>query len=142
MRARHRTALACTALLAAACASGAGQSPPPAVAPAASLTLPSASARPAVVEVCRPAGAIEALQRHGCPDGSAPVVSRRGTDGPRDDPPDDLSPAEWDAAADPDRPLAPGAADYHIVDLFVLTCGHSTTTVRVDVYHCQTATRR
>ncbi len=35
-----------------------------------------------------------------------------------------------------DGPLAPGEADYHVVDYYEVTCGAEVTTVIMDMYHC------
>jgi hypothetical protein len=34
------------------------------------------------------------------------------------------------------KPVAPGEADYHVVDLYAVRCGDTVVELYMDMYHC------
>lgn len=97
------------------------------------------------IEVCMPAGQRAYLSRLRCPDGTAPGFQRSGSAGPRTEYPPQ-QPGESDEAyagrvfgsssARLGAPLAVGETDHHVIDIYRLTCGQSTVTLFLDMYHC------
>lgn len=108
---------------------------------AAQDTTPGAS-RQSAIEVCMPPGQREYLSRLACADGSRPAYERVGSVGNRNPLPADLDNAQRDRllqAMLETEPLADGAVDYHVVDLYRLSCGAQHTEVHLDMYHCDAA---
>lgn len=89
------------------------------------------------VEVCKPEGERKYLRRLRCPDGTAPTFRRDGSGGTRTAP---KSEADEKVAFDQMfGPVKPGDPDYHVIDYYSVTCGDRTTTVIIDMYHCEAA---
>jgi hypothetical protein len=91
------------------------------------------------VEVCMPDGERRYLARLVCPSGAHPEFSRGGSVGPRTPLPSGMSQGEMEKLLDDQlagRPLAAGAPDYHWIDAYEVRCGTETTTVFLDMYHC------
>lgn len=127
--------LVVTSLLAACASSG---SPPGATPLAASdddgLTQAHA------VEVCLPDGERDYLSRLICPSGEHPTFDRTGNVGPRTAIPGNMSRHAKDRMLQDNlemTPLKAGEPDYHWIDAYEVTCGTTTTTVYMDMYHCQ-----
>ena len=82
------------------------------------------------IEVCQPTGERDYLSRLYCPNGTAVNFKRTGSVGSRFD----LQPnVTMDQIL---KPILPGAPDYHIVDAYSITCGSTTSTLYLDMYHC------
>lgn len=104
------------------------------------------SSKAVSLEVCMPGGEAAYLARLRCSDGSAPKFARRGSVGPRTDYPKELPGESSDAyiqrisgssAALRGAPLKPGEVDYHIVDVYSVTCGvEAPKAIFLDMYHC------
>lgn len=91
------------------------------------------------VEVCRPQGEREYLRRLRCADGTAPTFNRTGSGPPRTratTPEQEAQALEQMRKMFLDAPLAAGEPDYHIVDLYDVSCGTTVTRVFLDMYHC------
>lgn len=95
--------------------------------------------REQAIEVCYPEGQQQYLARLICPDNSHPAFERRGSVGPRQPMPENMS-EEKIAALLADlrksRKREPGEPDHHIVDAYNVVCGEATTTLYLDMYHC------
>ena len=87
------------------------------------------------VEVCLPPGEKAYLSGLRCPDGSPPKPRRVGSIGSRLQPVDPNDPRIL-LQMDPERPLAPGEPDLHIVDAFEAHCPGAVYTLFFDMYHC------
>ena len=90
------------------------------------------------VEVCLPPGEKAYLGGLRCPDGSAPKPHRIGSLGSRMQPIDPNDPRIL-LQMDPERPLAPGEPDLHIVDAVEAHCPGAVYTLFLDMYHCPAA---
>ncbi len=91
------------------------------------------------IEVCYPEGQQQYLARLICPDNSHPAFERRGSVGPRQPMPDNMSEetiASLLADLRKSRKREPGEPDHHIVDAYDVVCGEATTTLYLDMYHC------
>lgn len=121
-------AAALSLLLVLACTSAA----PPAASPAAAGSY--GLSKEAAIEVCKPEGERSYLRRLRCADGSAPEFSRDGSGGTRTDvkSPEDEKVARDQMFAD----VKPGDADFHVIDYYSVRCGDKTTTLILDMYHC------
>ena len=87
------------------------------------------------VEVCWPRGEREYLQRLRCSKGDV-TFRRGGAAGARNEP---RTEAEERLAEDQmreGRRLAPDEVDFHVVDVYEVTCGAKTLEVYLDMYHC------
>jgi hypothetical protein len=117
-------------IIAAGCATSSdGQ---PEAAPSASAATKAADN---VVEVCKPAGERQYLQRLRCPDGSAPTFARSGSGGSRT-PYEEEDEKKVMEQMFREGPLAPGEPDYHVVDYYDVRCGATEIEVVMDMYHC------
>lgn len=87
------------------------------------------------VEVCLPPGEKAYLATLRCADGSPPGTHRVGSVGSRSQPVDPNDPRIL-LQMDPERPLAPGEPDLHIVDALEARCPGATYTLFFDMYHC------
>ncbi|SRR5260221_7854132 len=87
------------------------------------------------IEVCLPPGEKAYLAGLRCADGSKPLPRSLGSIGSRRQPiePDD---ARILLQMDPERRLAPGEPDFHIVDAIEAHCPEAVTTLFFDMYHC------
>lgn len=94
--------------------------------------------RAQAIEVCEPKGERAYLARLVCPDQSHPEFERAGSVGPRNPPPENMTEEQAMAMLVGDRfaPLAEGAIDLHIVDGYTVQCGEDTSTLYLDMYHC------
>ena len=86
-------------------------------------------------EVCLPPGAKAYLGALRCAGGALAQTKRIGSVGSRVTPSDPNDPRIL-LQMDPERPLAPGEPDLHIVDAFEVRCPAATYTVFIDMYHC------
>jgi hypothetical protein len=86
-------------------------------------------------EVCLPPGVMAWLSGLRCPGGEKPQPRRLGSVGSRAQPVDPNDPRML-LQMDPERPLAPGEPDFHIVDAFEVRCPGATRTFFLDMYHC------
>jgi hypothetical protein len=128
--ARTSLALACVGLLE-------GSAPPTHGAPA-QLGLTRKNA----IQVCEPRGERAYLDRLRCSDGTPPTYSRSGSVGRRTKA---KNPREDEEASAQNlggkRPEA-GGPDFHVVDLYRVTCSGRTQEIYLDMYHCdQTRTQ-
>ncbi len=87
------------------------------------------------VEVCLPPGEKAYLAALRCPGGEKPLWKRTGSVGSRTQPVDPDDPRIL-LQMDPERPLAPGEPDLHIVDAVEAHCPGATYTLFLDMYHC------
>lgn len=87
------------------------------------------------VEVCLPPGEKAYLAALRCPGGEKPLSRRMGSVGSRTQPVDPDDPRIL-LQMDPERPLAPGEPDLHIVDAVEARCPGATYTLFLDMYHC------
>lgn len=95
--------------------------------------------REQAIEVCYPEGQQQYLARLICPDNSHPAFERRGSVGPRQPMPQNMSEekiASLLADLRKSRKRKPGEPDHHIVDAYNVVCGEATTTLYLDMYHC------
>ena len=91
------------------------------------------------IEVCKPEGQRRYLARLVCPNRQHPEFRRVGSVGPRTPIPEavlEANLARWLAAASAYQSLEAGDPDYHMVDHFELDCGDSSTSLYLDMYHC------
>lgn len=99
------------------------------------LTLKSA------IEVCEPRGQRAYLSRLICADGRPPEFERIGSMGLRNEFPSGMSEKEkqriLNASMGMGR-LEPGSLDHHVVDAYSVTCESGSSTVYLDMYHCDT----
>ena len=108
----------------------------------ASATTPAAAygtTRETAVEVCKPTGERKYLQRLRCSDGSVPTFTREGSGGSRTALRSDEDEKKVMDQMFRQEPLAPGEADYHVIDFYEVKCGAQATTVVLDMYHCHQA---
>ena len=102
-------------------------------------TVPSppgfARSKERAAEVCLPPGAKAYLGALRCAGGAPAQTKRIGSVGSRVTPSDPNDPRIL-LQMDPERPLAPGEPDLHIVDAFEVRCPAATYTVFIDMYHC------
>lgn len=91
--------------------------------------------RARAVEACLPPGEQVYLSALRCPDGSKPRAVRLGNVGTRMNPIDPNDPRIL-LQMDPERPLAPGEPDLHIVEAVEARCPGATFTLFFDMYHC------
>jgi len=109
---------------------GCASAPPPSSAATYGTSLPSA------VEVCKPEGERQYLQRLRCANGAAPTFSRQGS-GPSRTPAKSAEDARRAfESMYSDKPPVPGEPDYHVVDFYEVRCGDQVTQVVMDMYHC------
>ena len=87
------------------------------------------------IEVCLPPGEKAFFATLRCPDGSRPQLHRVGNAGTRSNPIDPNDPRLL-LQMDPERPLAPGEPDFHIVEVVEERCPGATYTLFFDMYHC------
>jgi hypothetical protein len=87
------------------------------------------------IEVCLPPGEKAYLAGLRCGDGSRPLPSRVGSLGTRTQAVDPNDPRLL-LQMDPERPLAPGEPDFHIVDAIEAHCPGAVYTLFFDMYHC------
>src|ERR1700676_2945531 len=87
------------------------------------------------IEVCLPPGEKAYLAGLRCSDGARPVPTRVGSIGSRTEPLDPNDPRIL-LQMDPERPLAPGEPDFHIIDAVEAHCPGAVTTLFFDMYHC------
>lgn len=95
--------------------------------------------REQAIEVCYPEGQQRYLARLICPDSSHPTFERRGSVGPRQPMPENMSDetiASLLADLRKSRKREPGEPDHHIVDAYEVVCGEVATTLYLDMYHC------
>lgn len=93
----------------------------------------------AAIEVCDPAGERQYLARLVCPNSEHPSFERIGSMGMRNQTPQGLSEKEQQEmlqALFERRPMKPGDPDYHVLDGYDVTCGDTSTTLYLDMYHC------
>ena len=91
------------------------------------------------IEVCKPEGQRRYLARLVCPNRQHPEFRRVGSVGPRAPIPEavlEANLARWLAAASAYQGLEAGDPDYHMVDHYELDCGDSSTSLYLDMYHC------
>ena len=121
-------------LLFAACSTAPTAPTPPQ--PAAPAAASIGSTRETAVEVCKPPGEREYLERLRCPDGSTPESQRLGSYGSRTEIKSvpDAEMAEKQALRG--VPVPPGGKDFHVLDKYALRCGDTFTEIFVDMYHC------
>ena len=86
-------------------------------------------------EVCLPPGAKAYLGALRCAGGASAQTKRIESVGSRVMPSDPNDPRIL-LQMDPERPLAPGEPDLHIVDAFEVRCPAATYTIFIDMYHC------
>jgi hypothetical protein len=86
-------------------------------------------------EVCLPPGVKDYLAGLRCPGGQAVRIKRVGSVGSRNTSVDPNDPRIL-LQMDPERPLARGEPDFHIVDAFEAHCPGAVYTLFVDMYHC------
>jgi hypothetical protein len=91
------------------------------------------------IEVCRPQGEEEYLERLRCRSGVPPGYRRTGNVGPRNPYPtvsDEKARRRlFDQALEFKAP-PPGVPDIHILDGYEVVCGAEKTTLYLDMYHC------
>jgi hypothetical protein len=124
-------------LLSLAATAGAVHSgPPPRPTPRASGV---GVTRNGALEVCMPAGERAYLGRLRCPGGARATYERKGNVGRRTKARN--AQEEKDAAAQirENRAPKPGGRDYHLLDLYQVTCGDKTYQIYLDMYHCDGA---
>jgi len=90
------------------------------------------------IEVCLPPGEKAYFGNLRCADGSRPQQHRVGSIGSRTQPIDPNDPRIL-LQMDPERPLAPGEPDFHIVDAVEAHCPGAVYTLFFDMYHCPAA---
>jgi hypothetical protein len=91
------------------------------------------------IEVCRPQGQRAYLDRLQCSDGSSATYRRVSNVGERNPVPSNLTQAQQSALLNKlisGAPLQPGEPDYHIVDMYEVSCGNTKRMVFMDMYHC------
>nr|CAP48956.1 putative integron gene cassette protein [uncultured bacterium] len=72
-----------------------------------------------------------------CPSGKTAKFQRAGSIGPRHDLPEGLTDKQLEELLlNGFEALEVGAIDYHIIDAYTVGCGSSSTTVYLDMYHC------
>jgi len=94
--------------------------------------------REQAIEVCLPPGEKAYLAALRCRDGSRPLPKRLGSIGSRTTPADPDDPRML-LQMDPERRLAQGEPDFHIVDAVEARCPDAVTTLFFDMYHCPAA---
>lgn len=87
------------------------------------------------VEVCLPPGEKAYFLALRCADGTAPRTRRLGNVGTRTQPVDPDEPRLL-LQMDPERPLAKGEPDFHMVEAVEARCPGATYTLFFDMYHC------
>ncbi len=112
------------ALTLAACAHA-----PPAAPPGFGMSKESA------IEVCLPPGVKSYLAKLRCADDSRPRPHSLGNVGTRTAPIDPNDPRLL-LQMDPERPLARGEPDFHMVEAIEARCPNATYTLFFDMYHC------
>jgi hypothetical protein len=126
-----------TVLLALAAMAGAVQSVP------APRPTPRASGvgvtRSTALEVCMPAGERAYLGRLRCPGGARATYERKGNVGRRTKARNAREEKEAAAQIRENRAPKPGGRDYHLLDLYEVTCGDETYDIYMDMYHCDGA---
>ena len=92
--------------------------------------------RERAIELCLPPQQQSYLNALRCPGrGEKPQAKRMGSIGTRNPSPDPNDPRIL-LQMDPERPLAPGEPDLHIVDAVEARCPGATYTLFFDMYHC------
>lgn len=91
--------------------------------------------RARAIEVCLPPQQKAYLLALRCPGGEKPQSKRMGSVGSRNPPVDPNDPRIL-LQMDPERPLAPGEPDLHIVDAVEARCPGAVYTLFFDMYHC------
>lgn len=87
------------------------------------------------IEVCLPPGEKAVLEQLRCPQGSAPQFHRLGNVGTRTQPLDPND-SRLLLQMDPERPLARGEPDFHMVEAIEVRCPSAAHTLFFDMYHC------
>jgi hypothetical protein len=87
------------------------------------------------VEVCWPRGERDYLQRLTCNKGDV-SFRRLGAAGARNEPRTEEEERLAEDQMREGRHLAPGEVDFHVVDVYEVTCGTKTVEVYIDMYHC------
>lgn len=91
--------------------------------------------RERAIEVCLPPQQQSYLAALRCPGGGKASLRRLGSVGTRTTPLDRNDPRIL-LQMDPERPLAPGEPDLHIVDAVEARCAGAAYTLFFDMYHC------
>ena len=118
---------------------------PPGAVPSAT-TPPSTShasgagvTRHGALEVCMPSGERAYLGRLRCPGGARATYERKGNVGRRTKARNAREEKEAAAQIRENRAPRPGGRDYHLVDLYQVSCGDKTYDIYMDMYHCNGA---
>ncbi|MEP7010353.1 MAG: hypothetical protein ABJC13_08545 [Acidobacteriota bacterium] len=133
---RYATLMLLAGLLAGCGTAGRSRGPLPVTAAPTPSQSNVGLSRETAIEVCEPAGEKAYLARLCCPDGAVPTYERSGSVGLRNavDTKSEEELARQQMLEE--RPIAPGEADYHVVDLYDVICSDKEYGIFLDMYHC------
>jgi hypothetical protein len=95
--------------------------------------------RRGALEVCMPSGERAYLDRLRCPGGARATYERKGGVGRRTKARTAQEEKEATAQIRENRAPKPGGRDYHMLDLYQVTCRDKTYDIYMDMYHCDGA---
>jgi hypothetical protein len=86
--------------------------------------------------VCKPLGEREYLERLRCSDGQHAKFKRTGDVGSRVDPKGEQEEKLMRAQVIDEQPIKKGEKDFHIIDVYEVSCATGSYELFFDMYHC------